>query len=50
MRDNTNLFLYIVIAIVVLHFLVGIGFLIYKINSAPTRPRENSDENEIKTT
>ncbi len=30
MRDNSNTFIYIVAAIVLLHFIVGFAWLIYK--------------------
>jgi len=30
MRDNSNLTIYIVAAVIILHFLVGFGYLIYK--------------------
>ena len=30
--DNSNTTIYIVAAIIILHFLVGFGYLIYKLN------------------
>lgn len=32
MRDNSNTFIYIIAAIIILHFIVGFGYLLYKIN------------------
>jgi len=30
MRDNSNVTIYIVAAVIILHFLVGFGYLVYK--------------------
>ncbi|CAM1354546.1 conserved hypothetical protein [Tenacibaculum ascidiaceicola] len=30
MRDNSNTFIYIVAGIIILHFLIGFGYLLYK--------------------
>lgn len=46
MSDNT--FVYIIIAIVIAHFLFGLAYLIYKIMSAPKssdNPNEQKDQN-----
>lgn len=32
MRDNSNTFIYIVAGIIILHFLIGFGYLLYKMN------------------
>lgn len=39
MNGTDNSTLYIVVAIVALHFVIGIGYLVYKIaNSKPRKP------------
>lgn len=38
MASNTTV--YIIAAIVILHFLIGIGFILYKISTA--KPKENT--------
>ena len=43
MTDNT--FVYIIVAIVIAHFLFGVGYLIYKIVMAP-KSSDNSSEQE----
>jgi hypothetical protein len=43
MRDSNTL-LYIVLAIVIIHFIIGIGFLAYKLLG----PVKKSDENKTK--
>jgi Na+-transporting methylmalonyl-CoA/oxaloacetate decarboxylase gamma subunit len=47
MTDNT--FVFIIIAIVVAHFLFGIGYLIYKIMKAP-KSSDNTNEQEEQNT
>lgn len=32
MNDNSNTIIYIVAAVILLHFIVGFGYLIYKMN------------------
>lgn len=43
--DNTILFL--VIAIVLLHFLLGIGWVLYKVMHGESKPRPNDDEDKV---
>lgn len=40
MRGESNLGIYIVAGIVVLHFIVGFAFLIYKMNKKPKNKKE----------
>ncbi|CAL2088785.1 hypothetical protein LNI90_03950 [Tenacibaculum dicentrarchi] len=42
MRDNSNTFIYIIASIIILHFLVGFGFLIYKMT------KKTDDKKEFK--
>ncbi len=42
--DNT--LLYIVLAIVILHFIIGIGFLVYKL-AGPIKKKGESKKNQI---
>lgn len=44
MGDKT--FVYIIIAIVVFHFLFGVGYLIYKIMKAPKSSDDSTDKEE----
>lgn len=44
MSDNT--FVYIIIAIVIAHFLIGVAYLIYKIMSAPKSSDNPSGQKE----
>jgi len=47
MRDSNTL-LYIVLAIVILHFIVGIGYLVYKLVGPIKKDNiENSEKKEI---
>ncbi|MCG8250947.1 hypothetical protein [Tenacibaculum finnmarkense] len=46
MRDNSNTFIYIIASIIILHFLVGFGYLIYKMTKKPACQKE--DEKELK--
>ncbi|RKF05124.1 hypothetical protein C8N26_0525 [Tenacibaculum lutimaris] len=32
MRDNSNTFIYIIAGIIILHFLIGFGYLLYKMS------------------
>ncbi len=32
MNNNSNTFIYIIAGIIILHFLVGFGYLLYKMN------------------
>ncbi len=41
--DNT--LLYIVLAIVILHFIIGIGFLVYKL-AGPVKKSDDNKENK----
>jgi hypothetical protein len=43
MRDSNTL-LYIVLAIVILHFIIGIGYLVYKL-AGPVKKKEEENEN-----
>ena len=44
--DNT--LLYIVVAIVILHFLIGIGYLVYKLAGPIKKPiREEEENNDL---
>lgn len=45
---SNNTFVYIIIAIVIAHFLFGLAYLIYKIMSAPKssdNPNDQEDQN-----
>ena len=42
--DNT--LLYIVLAIVILHFVIGIGFLVYKLAGPVKKDKNNTDNNQ----
>ncbi len=44
--DNT--LLYIVLAIVIVHFIIGIGFLVYKL-TGPVKKSGKNKENKINT-
>ncbi|MCD8399443.1 hypothetical protein [Tenacibaculum finnmarkense] len=46
MRDNSNTFIYIIASIIILHFLVGFGYLIYKMTKKPASQKE--DEKMLK--
>jgi hypothetical protein len=49
MRFNDNISLYIIIAIVALHFIIGIAFLIYKIQKAPSsQPKPTKTDDDTK--
>ena len=41
MRGDSNLGIYIVAGIVILHFLVGFIWLIYKMNKKPKKKEDN---------
>ena len=40
MRGDSNIGIYIVAGIVILHFVVGFAFLIYKMNKKPKKKEE----------
>ncbi len=44
MSDNT--FIYIIVAIVVAHFLFAVGYLLYKIIKAPKNSTESTEQEE----
>jgi hypothetical protein len=44
MSDKT--FIYIIVAIVVTHFLFAVGYLIYKIMKAPKRANDSNEQEE----
>ncbi|MEZ4987066.1 MAG: hypothetical protein R2795_27505 [Saprospiraceae bacterium] len=41
---ESNTLLYVIAAIVILHILVGIGYLVYKIGSAPSSDPDTEEE------
>ena len=45
MRDDNTL-LYIVVAIVILHFLVGIGYLVYKLAGPVKKSELEAEKND----
>ena len=40
MRGDSNTGIYVVAAIIILHFVVGFAFLIYKMNKKPKNKKE----------
>ncbi|WP_421918085.1 hypothetical protein [Marinifilum sp.] len=45
MRTDSNL-IYIVVAISALHFLIGIGYLLYKLGRPSKSQKEENEEND----
>lgn len=45
--DNSNTKIYIVAAIIILHFLVGFGYLIYKMNKKSDKKEKGGCDNKI---
>lgn len=47
--EETSIVVKIVIAIIVLHLVVGFGFLMYKLSPRKGDQKERTDENEVKS-
>jgi len=43
---QNNAFVYLVIAVVIAHFIFAVGYLIYKIMKAPKRSNESTEQEE----